>query len=123
MKNFLLILIAAVLINLANGVKYEEEDVYDDYELKERSYSEPEEKKLERPSLSIEDGPKLFKEFIAKYNREYKSEEETKQRYAYFLANLKDIIGLNNEGGSSVSAVNMFADYSEAELAALSLLG
>lgn len=118
MKSFILVLIAAILFDFVNAVEFDEEDVYDDDDVYEKSAIGKEAaEEAVRPQYNINDAPQLFAEFIKTYNKQYKSEKEHNERYANFVTNLEEIIANNKEGRGSVSDINMFADYSDDELA------
>lgn len=71
---------------------------------------------LERKTYNISDAPMLFRKFMEKYGKTYKTDEEYIKRYKIFVKNLEIINKLNSEGGTASYDINQFADMEDVEM-------
>lgn len=63
----------------------------------------------------LQNGQKLYEDFIAKYNRTFTGELDYQNRYSNFMRTLKNVNRINSIQGSVKVGLNQFADFSATE--------
>lgn len=122
---YLLILILAI-VQFTNGTVFKKTylklSVFDDfdslYDESDAIYADLEEdsSSSSKPQYKLEEATKLFENFIKKYNKIYKDNEDKEKHYKVFVKNLKYINDVNSDPEiSSTVDINNFADFTDEE--------
>lgn len=70
---------------------------------------------IEKPHYDLKDAVPLFEEYVIKYNKHYKSQQDRFLHFLYFVATLSEINRRNKEEPTAVFDLNQFADYTNEE--------
>ncbi|KAI5651715.1 cathepsin propeptide inhibitor domain (I29) domain-containing protein [Phthorimaea operculella] len=63
----------------------------------------------------IQEGPRLYQEFVKRYNKKFQNEQEYQFRYNNFLKTLHIINEMNRDSLGPQVGPNFFADFTSAE--------
>ncbi|KAJ2945882.1 hypothetical protein O0L34_g4787 [Tuta absoluta] len=63
----------------------------------------------------LKEGPRLYQEFITRYNKKFQNEQEYQFRYKNFMKTLEVINEINRDSLGQQMGPNFYADFSSAE--------
>lgn len=64
---------------------------------------------------NLRDGPQLYRDYVEKFNKRFKGDEEYRERYSNFMKTLRVINEINSQPGSEKVRPNKYADLSDFE--------